>query len=289
MSEERSKFLADTASDITMAVMDSDSGLFSGFDGLGLDERTLQEVEARAADLAMKCTRRALHSQDEKGVAFQRIKKAEEAAKALADGHGHKHLLERAEFAEKQSETLRKQMAALMRSSGGLPPSAIEVAAPDMAIALLNAASIDPMLAQIIKNLKNARASAKDAQLAFVAVTLADADQAVDYLDTLHTAVAKHSATGHAPRAKVAAPKLGALLLAALIGFTTPAHAVVTDPVTAICPEGTIKREFFDSFVTNGKGQIKTDEVGRMRIRVDVKCREIMPKSPPNPTPEVYQ
>lgn len=289
MSDERSKFLADTASDIALAVMDSDSGLFTGFDGLGLDDATLQEVQARATDLATKSARRALYSQDEKGLAFERIRKAEAAAKALADGSGQKHLLERAELAERQAHMLRRQLAALVRSSGELPPSANEVNAPEMAMALLNAASIDPQLAQVIRVLKKARENAKAEELAEFSVTADIGASAIEYLDTLHTAASNQLATGHVPKVAAKAPVLAVMAIVAFFSSVGPAHAVVTDPVTAKCPEGTIKEQRFDGFVVDGHGRIKTDDVGQMKIHVDVKCRRILPKFPPNPQPEVYQ
>ncbi len=84
-----------------------------------------------------------------------------------------------------------------------------------------------------------------------------------------------------------AAPKIG-LLFALLLG-AAPAVADVRDPVTTVCPEGTTMRQRFDSFVTNGKGQIATDDVGNMRILVDVVCVNIMPKIKKLPPPEVVE
>lgn len=80
-----------------------------------------------------------------------------------------------------------------------------------------------------------------------------------------------------------------AALLSVLLVTCSPAGAVVRDPVTTTCPEGTVKREFFAGFVTDGHGRIKTDEVGNMSIHVDVMCRRIMPIFPTPAEPEVYQ
>lgn len=78
-----------------------------------------------------------------------------------------------------------------------------------------------------------------------------------------------------------------AFALLALLTSTT-AHAVVRDPINAECPEGTVKREFFAGFVTDKNGRIKTDDVGTMRIHIDVKCRGILRPYEPPPQPETY-
>lgn len=92
---------------------------------------------------------------------------------------------------------------------------------------------------------------------------------------------------GFRQQSKTPAPKLPCVLafgLALLVAAVTPAVADVRDPVTTVCPEGTIKRQDFAGFKTDKHGRMLVDEVGQMSIHIDVWCRPIMPpiaKLPP--------
>lgn len=110
-----------------------------------------------------------------------------------------------------------------------------------------------------------------------------------DQLVKLHQAIRNKTPLEHTPAKPhpPVAPKIGALLLALFLAAPSPVLADVRDPVTAVCPEGTIKRQDFAGFKTDSQGRMLMDEVGRMSIHIDVWCRPIMPAIKELPPVEV--
>lgn len=110
-----------------------------------------------------------------------------------------------------------------------------------------------------------------------------------DQLVKLHQAIRNKTPLEHTPAKPhpPVAPKIGALLLALILAAPAPVLADVRDPVTTVCPEGTVKRQDYAGFKTDGEGRMLMDEVGRMSIHIDVWCRPIMPAIKELPPVEV--
>ncbi len=101
------------------------------------------------------------------------------------------------------------------------------------------------------------------------------------------TPKADYSDTPVAP-VKPKGPAIG-ILFAAMLAIASPALAEVRDPVTTVCPDGTIMQLRHAYLKRDRHGNIATDEVGMMKAAVDVACKRIMPQIAPKSAPEVIE